>query len=557
MDILAALPKTPGMAPEALWAWLKRNGKVHPQELIRYKTTKLADPLTGIREKYAACNCTACGESWHTTIALPGEGGAYPYFDTEEGPRRNGETIHCPNCGTAALVAHEKRLDRWPIVKKAYPWEIRKAGGCVMFICWAVIHETGYDWESTIVEQRNAYVIDPGGHWHRFTAMDRSGYSSMSTMYYTGCWYEMRRFQVADGNFSAILPHSADVYEGTPLENAKLELLEEQAQGIDLLHYARIYMRHPEIENIARNSPALCAALVGLTASQSSGLSVTGLDWVNWKAKKPHEALYMSKPEYKAAGKAQGRSAWDIGVRQHAVAVCLRNGAPREYADALGGEGVAFADKYKNIWTVQRFGLVRVWNYIRKQQESARKIHSIGGTVGFCVDYWKDAERAGLDLKSEVVAFPHSVTEAQARATAAIRYKEDAALRGKFEKMAKRLQALRWEYMGLIITPAESEEQLILEGKALGHCVGGYGKAHCSGKSIFFIRHTESPKESYFTLQLDTATGKVLQNRGRHNCARTPEVEAFEQAWLCQVVKPWLDHKQKTVNPNHAKTAAA
>lgn len=179
------------------------------------------------------------------------------------------------------------------------------------------------------------------------------------------------------------------------------------------------------------------------------------------------------------------------------------------------------------------------------------------GTAGFCVDYWQDAERAGLDLKSEVVAFPHSVTEAQARATAAIRYKEDAALRGKFEKMAKRLQALRWEYMGLIITPAESEEQLILEGKALGHCVGGYGKAHCSGKSIFFIRHTESPKESYFTLQLDTATGKVLQNRGRHNCARTPEVEAFEQAWLCQIVKPWLDHKQKTVNPNHAKTAAA
>ena len=312
MDILATLPKTPGMAPETLWEWLKRNGKVHPQELIRYKTTRLADPLTGIREKYAACNCTACGESWHTTIALPGEGGAYPYFDTEEGPRRNGETIHCPNCGTAALVAHEKRLDRWPIVKKAYPWEIRKAGGCVMFICWAVIHETGYDWESTIVEQRNAYVIDPGGHWHRFTAMDRSGYSSMSTMYYTGCWYEMRRFQVADGNFSAILPHPADVYEGTPLENAKLELLEEQAQGIDLLHYARIYMRHPEIENIARNSPELCAALVNLTASQNGGLSVTGLDWVNWKAKKPHEALYMSKPEYKAASNssADRYNAW-------------------------------------------------------------------------------------------------------------------------------------------------------------------------------------------------------------------------------------------------------
>lgn len=118
MDILAALPKTPGMAPEALWAWLKRNGKVHPQELIRYKTTKLADPLTGIREKYAACNCTACGESWHTTIALPGEGGAYPYFDTEEGPRRNGETIHCPNCGTAALAATAPALTQQEVFNR-------------------------------------------------------------------------------------------------------------------------------------------------------------------------------------------------------------------------------------------------------------------------------------------------------------------------------------------------------------------------------------------------------------------------------------------------------
>lgn len=61
MDILAALPKTPGMAPEALWAWLKRNGKVHPQELIRYKTTKLADPLTGIRENMQPATAQPAG----------------------------------------------------------------------------------------------------------------------------------------------------------------------------------------------------------------------------------------------------------------------------------------------------------------------------------------------------------------------------------------------------------------------------------------------------------------------------------------------------------------
>lgn len=556
MDILAALPKAPGMAPERLWEWLKRSGKIHGDEPIQYTTTKLVDPLTGIREKYAACKCLNCGESWYAAIICPGEGGTYPYFDTEEGPKRNSETMHCPCCSASALIAHEKRLDRYPIIKKAYPWEIRKVGRCVMFICWAVIHETGYNWQGTTAEQRNAYVIDPGGRWHRFTAMDRSGFSSMSPMCYTGQWYEARRFQVADGNFSAILPHPADVYEGTPLENAKLELLEEQAPGTDLLHYARLYMRHPEIENIARNSPALCAALVKST-DRNSGLSVTGLDWVNWKAKKPHEALYMSKPEYKAAGSVTADRAAAIATRQHAVAVCINNGAPRDYADTLGGAGVAFAEKYKSVWALRRFGLVRVWNYIQKQTETRSKYAGINGTAIFCVDYWEDAQRAGFDLESEVVAFPRSVTEAQARATAAIRYKKDATLRGKFERMTKRLQALRWEYKGLLITPAESEEQLILEGKALGHCVGGYGKEHCSGKSIFFIRHTDSPETSFFTLQLDTATGKVLQNRGRINCARTPEVEEFEKQWLCQVVAPWINSRRKTITPNHAKTAAA
>lgn len=93
MDILAALPKAPGMAPETLWEWLKRNGKVHPQELIRYKTTKLADPLTGIREKYAACNCTACGESWHTTLPSRQAMAGPQAKDREPEPRQNGGSI--------------------------------------------------------------------------------------------------------------------------------------------------------------------------------------------------------------------------------------------------------------------------------------------------------------------------------------------------------------------------------------------------------------------------------------------------------------------------------
>ena len=108
---------------------------------------------------------------------------------------------------------------------------------------------------------------------------------------------------------------------------------------------------------------------------------------------------------------------------------------------------------------------------------------------------------------------------------------------------------LQWEHNGLVITPAQNEGQLIAEGKILGHCVGGYGKAHCEGKSIFFIRHTDAPDLPFFTLQLNTKTGAVLQNRGEKNKDRTPEVKDFEEQWLAVIVAPWIKQKTKAAKP--------
>lgn len=86
---------------------------------------------------------------------------------------------------------------------------------------------------------------------------------------------------------------------------------------------------------------------------------------------------------------------------------------------------------------------------------------------------------------------------------------------------------------GLLIRPAASQRELTAEGDALHHCVGTYGERHAAGKTaIFFIRRMDRPRESYFTLELDEKKLEVRQNRGNHNCSRTPEVEAFEREWL-------------------------
>ena len=260
--------------------------------------------------------------------------------------------------------------------------------------------------------------------------------------------------------------------------------------------------------------------------------------------------LYMEKPDYKRAAALPANAACAVMDQQKAVGACMIWGTPKEYANTLGEHGVDFAfPAYKNK-DLRRWPLVRMWNYVLKVAATIKNQNrAIEEAADLCVDYWKDAKRAKFDLANSVVMFPKDIKEAHARAISAIKYTENEKYKTRFERKAKQLAPLQWENGGLLITPAQNESQLIAEGKALGHCVGGYGDAHCKGDCIFFIRHTDAPDLPFFTLQLNTKTGKVLQNRGKKNCERTLEVRAFEEQWLAVIVAPWIQKKTKAAKP--------
>lgn len=539
MDLVKLLPDRPTMSDTSLSAWLMDHGG-RGREVLTYRKEKIRNPLTEQLEPVARCTCSACGGEWLTNVY--GYNGTYPEFENHDGICLNGHATTCPECGAKVEAVYYTRLKKYPIKSTAYPWEVINIGGNIAFICWAIIYEIDEYGPALYPEKRNAYVLDTAGHWHRFTAMQRMGWSSMSGMEYTGHWYKMDKFSVTDGGWSKVLPHDPAVYEGTALENAKLEKLE--ATGADLLLYARIYLRHPTAENITMNSPQLMAAALRYTHK------VTGLDWIDWGARKPHEMLYMEKPDYKRAAALPADAACAVMDQQKAVRACMIWGAPKEYTKTLGEHGVDFAfSAYKNK-DLRRWSLVRMWNYVLKVAATIKNQNrAIEEAADLCVDYWKDAKRAKFDLANSVVMFPKDIKKAHARAISAIKYTENEKYKTRFERKAKQLAPLQWENGGLLITPAQNESQLIAEGKTLGHCVGGYGDAHCKGDCIFFIRHTDAPDLPFFTLQLNTKTGKVLQNRGENNCERTLEVRAFEEQWLAVIVAPWIQKKTKAAKP--------
>jgi hypothetical protein len=66
-----------------------------------------------------------------------------------------------------------------------------------------------------------------------------------------------------------------------------------------------------------------------------------------------------------------------------------------------------------------------------------------------------------------------------------------------------------------IIVPKKASE-VVAEGNALHHCVGGYvGKVVNGTSNIIFIRHRDN--KSWFTLEVDPKTLEFRQCYGAHN----------------------------------------
>ena len=169
-----------------------------------------------------------------------------------------------------------------------------------------------------------------------------------------------------------------------------------------------------------------------------------------------------------------------------------------------------------------------------------------GTTAETYRDYLADCLMLGLDLDDRAVLLPQDLEAAHRRTIAQVKHKANEAMREAFHDRAAKLEKWRWESGGLLIRPAADADELIGEGAALHHCVGGYADRMAKGETaIFFIRRLRRPEESYYTLEL--RDGRVIQCRTRHNAGyeRDQEVYDFVAEWLRDVVHKKRKNKKE------------
>ena len=462
---------------------------------------------------------------------------AIRYYDADWGDfveRSRADKIFCPNCGKKVVLRSAADLPRTEQKFMVVP---TVADGCLVLTKWCVEQRQFVGGESICKSGYESYIVD-NGRVVRLIHYKRGLYWTMQRL---DDWKQIKRFEDR-----LTCPYFYDGAEGrpsldgTPLENAKL--WEYLVQGYDKndfypVAYLRLYEKHPQVENLITAGFAWLLAdgirremkTAGYYA-QTPICPMPRLPWVNWKEKRPAQMLGLNKAEARAL-KEKGYSLEKLELwkkyRDH-------NTQPEllfllDSLDAMDATNILESD----------LPLVHTANYLKKQNR----------TSYYLMDYLRMAERAGMDMSQDAVRWPKDLRAAHDRALTVVQavMADNGEYAAAFHEMSKRCAGLAWEKNGICIRVAERPSELVQEGNVLHHCVGGYSQSHAQGKIILFIRHSRRPDRSWYTLNIDTRTKKVIQLHGYGNewangkaLKINKKVLAFVDDWRREVLDMWM-----------------
>lgn len=186
------------------------------------------------------------------------------------------------------------------------------------------------------------------------------------------------------------------------------------------------------------------------------------------------------------------------------------------------------APSFRDIQRITGLSFEKIINYLKKQQHGNTTHENI--TLRDWIDYLNQCQIMEYDLQNSSVNRPKNLKRAHDRLTKLVVYKTKAIEIEKSRKRAEKLASYNNfidAKAGLCIVVPKDVSDIIDEGKALDHCVGGYAERHAKGAlTILFVRKTDNPEKPYFTLEL-SKDGKVIQCRGLKNKDMPKAVKTF------------------------------
>lgn len=288
------------------------------------------------------------------------------------------------------------------------------------------------------------------------------------------------------------------------------------------------------------------------------GRGVRNADIIKWDADKPRDFMKCTPKEAMAA-----RSTTEplrvlrlyIRHRDTALKMTMENAA--WLAEATLGRG----EENYAVGLLKRLGVTaeKLTVYLEKSrielQEGGRPGSGTRrGVLQLYKDYLDAAEHCGMDMENPLILMPRDLVEKHDRVTAAWsaiqrqrrEAKAAAAQKAAEEAYRKRLHGLSEKYLfwteDFLIRAPVSADEIVEEGKALKHCVGGYADRHLKGATtILFLRRRDRPHTPLATIEMNA--NNIVQVHGYRNelegCADNPDRESARKLYA-PVLDPWL-----------------
>ena len=137
-------------------------------------------------------------------------------------------------------------------------------------------------------------------------------------------------------------------------------------------------------------------------------------------------------------------------------------------------------------------------NYIGKQQGSTDRVLIRWG------DYLNMAKQLHFDMTRLDVTMPKDLHDRHDAAAETLTYHRKVEEQKRNKEFNKRLRKMyEFSYGDLCVVVPGSTEEIIMEGKTLKHCVGGYAARHFNDKvTILFLRHKRKPDTPFVTIEI-------------------------------------------------------
>lgn len=376
----------------------------------------------------------------------------------------------------------------------------------------------------------------------KFNRKVQEGYKTSYGYFYGGGWGKQTNIRI---------PYRTGKWKNVPVYVYK-ENIKEAFKNTDLKYCElaeQVYKWYPEtflklVDLNAKYESVEKIHKVGLDdLIKSKLLNEHGSGAIKWKKNNLKDILGLSKDELYYARQAKISMST---LEKYKKATKIGMNLSFEEAKKI------YLETLQIIWNAREYiKPLKLYRYLEKQAKDST-IGAINLMAKDYKDYIKECSTLRLDLKDKRILLPRDLLEAHARTSTQIRVTANKAQNEMIKKNTKKMRIFNFKEENLLIRIAETSEEIILEGKLMGHCVGGYVERVAEGRTnIFFVRKVAEPNEPYYTLELKKKNGKyeMIQcrggGRGEGNGDMTEEVEMFVDKWMAEVVEAKQNKRKK------------